>query len=301
MTYGKAVDEGGSAIDEAMAVLFKAPRSYTREDVLKSTATARRNGAPDSVACVRAGARLAEPGEFTKRAFFNGRIDLAQAEGRHAHHRGQVGKSGAAIKGTLEGALSRRIDALQDQLLNMDGGHRGAAADYRKELEETTATQTARGIRALLSELEGLIAGAATHGGLPTGCGVHRGQAERGQVFLKNALLGENRAIVTDIAGTTRDVLTEPLTLNGIPLILSDTAGLRTDGGFIEQIGIRRAREEIDRAESCFWSGTWASRSRGKTARFCAWISLSYWSGTRRTLPGRGKRARHPLSVTISP
>ena len=248
MTFGHVIATDGEPIDEAMAVIFLAPNSYTKEGVLElhchgGSETARLTLS----ACLDAGARLAEPGEFTKRAFLSGRIDLTQAEAVMRVISSKSQKAATVSQKQLGGALAKAVIALQDELLDIVAGIE-AAADYPEEdIADETARLTAQKTSCLISRLDEMLSSAKYARALSDGIRVCiAGKPNAGKSSLMNALLGENRAIVTDIAGTTRDVLTEPLNIGGIPATICDTAGLRTEGDVIERIGIERARAEID-------------------------------------------------------
>jgi tRNA modification GTPase len=252
MTYGHVIDSKGNAIDEVMAVFFRGPNSYTTQDVLEIHCHGGSEMARQALSCcMAAGARLAEPGEFTKRAFLNGRIDLSQAEAVMRIISAKSEKAARLSQKQLGGALSRKITQLQSDLLDIMAGIE-AAADYPEEdIEDQAARQTFERISFLDIALGDLLNSADYAKKLREGIRICiAGKPNAGKSSLMNALLGESRAIVTDIAGTTRDILTEPLNINGIPATICDTAGLRSDGetgsDVIERMGIERARAEIE-------------------------------------------------------
>ena len=237
LTYGYVM-ENGQKVDECMAVWMRAPHTYTTEDVAEiqchgGQVTAQR--VLDVV--LRSGARLAEPGEFTKRAFFGGRIDLTQAEGVMDLISARTERAARAGLQQMGGYLSERIHALQSELLDTIA-YIEAYLDYPDEdIEPLTAEKAAQQARAVQKELESALknarAGRMLSGGVRI---VLAGSPNTGKSSLLNGLLREQRAIVTATAGTTRDVLT-------------DTAGLREASDEVERIGIDRAREELRGAD----------------------------------------------------
>ncbi len=250
LMYGTVVDAEGSPADEAMGVVMRAPHTYTREDVCElhvhggyAAATLVMN------LLVGHGARPSEPGEFTRRAFMNGRIDLAQAEAVM----GIIGaRSLAALKSQealLSGGTSRFLKDAQERLIQLIAGVE-AYIDYPEEIDEAEATDS------LLDGLEelarDLISAADERSAriLRSGLRVALcGSPNTGKSTLFNALLSEERAIVTDVPGTTRDVLEGSFSLGGFQVLLMDTAGIRDSGDVVEQIGVQRARQVIASAD----------------------------------------------------
>lgn len=250
LTYGE-VREGERRVDECMAVYMKAPHTYTTEDVVEFQCHGGAVTAQEVLAAVlRAGARLAEPGEFTKRAFLGGRIDLAQAESVMDLISARTARAAHASLQQMDGYLSRRIHALQDKLLDTIA-YLEATLDYPDEdIEPLTARRAAEEARAVQTALQEAVRNARAGRLLSAGVRiVLAGSPNTGKSSLLNCLLREQRAIVTDVAGTTRDVLREELDLFGLPVQLSDTAGLRSAEDAVERIGIDRAREELRRAD----------------------------------------------------
>ncbi|GAA6760152.1 tRNA uridine-5-carboxymethylaminomethyl(34) synthesis GTPase MnmE [Thermus oshimai] len=248
-TLGHLVDpRTGEAIDQALLLVFRAPRSYTGEDLLEfhlhgSPAVLRRA----VEALLAAGARMAGPGEFTLRAYLNGKMDLAQAEAVLAliEAEGELARR-QALRG-LEGALSRRIEALQGKLLDLLA-HVQALLDYPEEGVEPHEAATV--IREALGEVEGLLAQARASALAQRGARLALiGAPNAGKSSLLNALLGYERALVSPIPGTTRDYLEAPLELFGIPLVAVDTAGVRETEDPIERAGVERALRIAEEAD----------------------------------------------------
>ena len=249
LTFGHVMD-GGAVVDEAMAVLMRAPHSYTREDVAEiqchgSDALVRR--------IVRlamdAGARMAEPGEFTCRAFLNGRIDLTQAEAVMRMIRAGSERAMRSAVRQLEGGVSAFVREARAEIIALTAAL-AAAIDFPDEVEET---ETAEAVRArCLAIRQRLLAGCDPRAGRIEDEGLRvvlAGRPNAGKSSLLNALLREERAIVTDIPGTTRDTLTEAVQIDGIRVLLTDTAGLRETGDAVERIGVERAKKALDQAD----------------------------------------------------
>ena len=251
LMYGHVVDAAGEPIDEAMGVVMLAPNSYTREDVCEIHT---HGGSVAAGLVVRRlielGARPAEAGEFTRRAFMNGRIDLMQAEAVM----GVIGaQSAAALRAEqrqLSGGQSKFIRDAQEELTGLLAGLE-AHIDYPDEIDEDEAlTGLNEGLEKLITRLEKAI---DERGARIVREGLHValcGRPNAGKSTLFNALLGEDRAIVTDIPGTTRDVLEGSFALDGVRVILQDTAGLRESSDAVEQIGVERAKAALDQADA---------------------------------------------------
>src|SRR5690606_26150114 len=244
-------ESGGAVLDDGIALLFAAPASYTGEDVVELQA----HGSPAVLrrlveVCVEAGARHARPGEFSERAFLSGRLDLAQAEGGADLIAASDLRAARAARRALDGESSRRVDAIAASLLALRVQVE-AMIDFSDEPLEVLGGDEARmGLEALAAELETLIAAAERGRRLRDGLhAVIVGPPNAGKSSLLNALAGSDRAIVTDIPGTTRDLLSETVRVDGVELTLVDTAGLRAGGDAIEREGMRRARAELERAD----------------------------------------------------
>lgn len=249
LTYGHAVD-AGETIDECMAVLMRAPRSYTREDVaeiqLHGGAYVTRR-VLDAV--LAAGARLAEPGEFTRRAFLNGRIDLSQAEAVMGLIAARGESSRRAAMRQLAGGASAFIRQAADELYAIQAGV-AACIDYPEEIGEDEAAADLIPRAQKLAEALDRACDERAARILQSGLQVALcGQPNVGKSSLLNALLGEERAIVTPIPGTTRDMVVGDVTLGGSVVHLTDTAGLHATDDPVEQIGVARARRAMQEAD----------------------------------------------------
>ncbi|WDS35163.1 tRNA uridine-5-carboxymethylaminomethyl(34) synthesis GTPase MnmE [Pseudoxanthomonas sp.] len=249
--YARFVDGDGTVIDDGIALAFVAPASFTGEDVVELQA----HGSPVMLRTLVAracalGARAARPGEFSERAFLNGKLDLAQAEAIADLIAAGDARAARAARRSLDGVFSRRVDALSEQLVRLRV-HVEAAIDFVDEPLDTLGGAAVRaGVDAVIEALTQLLAEAERGRRLRDGLHVVIvGPPNAGKSSLLNALAGRERAIVTDVAGTTRDTLHETIRVDGLELTLVDTAGLRDGGDAIEREGMRRAGEELQRAD----------------------------------------------------
>lgn len=249
MLFGRLYD-GDTLIDECMAVLMLAPRSYTREDVVEFHTHGGDQVAHQVLeALYKIDVRPAEPGEFTRRAFLNGRIDLSRAEAVMDLIGAQGEQASRAAVRQLTGGVSAFIRTLQEDVTDLLAGVT-AALDYPEEIEEDEAAgETAEKSRRLAEKLRAACNERAARL-LDTGFEVALcGQPNVGKSSLLNALLCEERAIVTNIPGTTRDIVRGSLLIDGLRVNLSDTAGIREEADTVESIGIDRARSAIKNAD----------------------------------------------------
>lgn len=249
--YARFRDSAGEVIDDGIALYFPGPRSFTGEDVVELQG----HGSPVVLRqllerCIALGARQARAGEFSERAFLNGKLDLAQAEAiADLIAAGDV-RAARAARRSLDGVFSRRVEDVAEQLVRLRI-HVEAAIDFADEpLDTLGGAQVRAGVAQAREALARLRVDAERGRKLRDGLhAVLIGPPNAGKSSLLNALAGSERAIVTDIAGTTRDTLRETIRIDGLELELVDTAGLREGGDAIEREGMRRAREEMQRAD----------------------------------------------------
>lgn len=252
MIYGYILDpENEKKIDEVLVLIMRAPRSYTREDVVEIHC----HGGVVPLKkvlelTIRYGARLAEPGEFTKRAFLNGRLDLAQAEAVIDIIRAKTDASLRMALGHLAGSLSEKIRSMRHEILGMIANLEATIDFPEEDIEELTAHDVKIAVTSVLAEMDHLLAtketGRILREGLET---VIIGKPNVGKSSLLNALLKEKRAIVTEIPGTTRDSIEEFVNIQGIPLKIVDTAGIRETEDIVEKLGVEKTREFIATAD----------------------------------------------------
>lgn len=254
-TLGKYVSTSGELIDECLATLFRAPRSFTGEDVVEisvhGSVWIQREIMAD---LIRRGARAAGPGEFTQRAFLNGRLDLAQAEGVADLIAASSKAAHDLAVSQTRGRFSREFEALRERLIEF-ASLLELELDFSEEDVEFADRANLRSLAgAILAKVERLAdsyaSGAVLKDGIPV---VIAGIPNAGKSSLLNMLLGEDKAIVTDIPGTTRDVIEDTAEIDGILFRFTDTAGLRESDDMVELIGIERAKEKIRTARIVIW------------------------------------------------
>jgi len=252
IVYGHILDPKTSQIiDEVLLTVMKAPRTYTREDIVEINC---HGGA----ACVQkvleltllAGARLAEPGEFTKRAFLNGRIDLAQAESVADIIRAKTDLTRQVAMNQLQGTMSKTVNRLRDLLIDILAEVEASIDFPEEDLDFGGSIELSKRTRTVLIQLEELLQTAEDGKILREGLSLAIvGKPNVGKSSLLNALLQEDRAIVTEIPGTTRDTIEEYANIRGIPIKLIDTAGIRETSDTVEYAGVKRSKEWLERSD----------------------------------------------------
>lgn len=249
--YGRVVCEDGKVIDEVMLTVLKAPRTFTGEDVVEISG----HGGPVASRLIlerlfEVGARLAGPGEFTRRAFLNGRLDLTQAEAVadliHARTDKAVHVAALQLKGVLGKDISRLRDDLMGVLAHIEAHIDFPDEDIRPETSRDLEERCQKALEIVRKLIASAREGRVMREGIQT---VITGSPNVGKSSLFNALVGHDRAIVTSVPGTTRDTLEEVINMGGLPLVLTDTAGIRETGDLIEAEGVRRSHQARDAAE----------------------------------------------------
>ena len=250
-TYCKFKDSSGAAVDEGLALYFPAPHSYTGEALLELQG----HGGPVVLqallaACLDAGARIAEPGEFTRRAFLEGKLDLAQAEAVADLIDAASREAARSALRSLGGEFSAAIDALVARLTELRALVEATLDFPEEEVDllhrDAAAARLAEVGAALDDVLRRSRQGSLLRSGIHV---VLAGRPNVGKSSLLNRLAGEERAIVTPVPGTTRDALREQIQIDGVPLVVVDTAGLRPSADVVERLGVERTRQELGRAD----------------------------------------------------
>ncbi|WP_297453271.1 tRNA uridine-5-carboxymethylaminomethyl(34) synthesis GTPase MnmE [Persephonella sp.] len=248
--FGNIVDRKGHIIDEGLIVFFKAPKSFTGEDVVEiyphGSVPVIKKIISEAIAL---GARMAQPGEFTKRAFFNGKIDLTQAEAIADLIEAKTEKASQAAVHLLEGKLSNQVKQLRNSLLEIVSLIE-AELNFPEDVEEIDFDMVKQTLKKVISQIEKLMTtykkGELIREGIKLAI---VGRPNVGKSSLFNALVGYERAIVSEYQGTTRDFIEESFSIQGIPVKLLDTAGIRETQDKIEKIGIEKALEKIQEAD----------------------------------------------------
>jgi tRNA modification GTPase TrmE len=248
--FGKIFNHKGEVIDEGLFVYFQKPKSFTGEDLVEIYP----HGSVPVVksileACFMYGARLARPGEFTERAFLNGKIDLLQAEAIADLINAKSERAAKIAVSILEGKLSKQINTLREKLINLISLIE-AEINFPEDVEEIDSSLIISQLEEVKSQIEKLLASYKKGNLIKEGIKFAIvGRPNVGKSSLFNALVGYERAIVSEIQGTTRDFIEESLKIKDIPIILLDTAGLRDTEDKIEKIGIEKAQEKINEAD----------------------------------------------------
>lgn len=251
ITYGNIIDENGRTVDESLALTMRSPHSFTGEDVVELQC---HGGAvvlrKVLELALRAGARLAEPGEFSKRAFLHGRIDLSQAEAIMDMINAKTEKAVMAAANHLEGTVKIEIAAIKEKIIELMA-YLEADIDFPEEdITRLTQEEIHERINEIIILIEQLLdsfkGGKIIREGLKT---ILIGRPNVGKSSILNAMLKEKRSIVTDVPGTTRDIIEEYYNLGGIPLVLVDTAGIRETKDIVEKMGVEKTKEEIEKAD----------------------------------------------------
>ncbi len=253
--FVRFLDAGGSPIDAGLLLYFPAPHSFTGEDVVELQG----HGGPVVMdmlleRCVALGARIARAGEFSERAFLNDKLDLAQAEAVADLIDSETRAAARLALRSLEGVFSRRVQELLDGLIHLRMYVEGALDFPEEEIDFLADRHVVEALDGLIDRLQTLRRSAGVGRVMRDGMTlVIAGLPNAGKSSLLNALAGTERAIVTDIPGTTRDLVRESVQIDGMPLHLVDTAGLREAADEVERIGVERARAEIESADRVLW------------------------------------------------
>lgn len=250
--YGYVVDEEGQKIDEVLVLLMRTPNSYTREDVVEIQCHGGAFVCQTILDLIlkKEGVRIAEPGEFTKRAFLNGRLDLSQAQSVMDIIKARTDASLRMAAGHLQGKFSDEIKAMRHDILEVIA-HLEASIDFPEDdIEDVAKDEASAKVRSIKNRIEEMLStfntGRILRDGLVTAI---IGKPNVGKSSLLNTLLREDRAIVTDIPGTTRDSLEEYANIGGVPLKIIDTAGIRETEDKVEQIGVEKSMSYVQKAD----------------------------------------------------
>lgn len=264
-TYGNFLDKNGDILDQGVALFFPAPHSYTGEDVLELQG----HGGPAVLQlvlqrCLDLGARLAQPGEFTRRAFLNNKIDLAQAESVADLIEANTAEAAHSAMRSLRGEFSAAIHVLVDELIHLRMLVEAMLDFPEEEVSATDASRRNDLLNSIQSRLQHTLDTARQGCLLREGAHVAiAGQPNVGKSSLLNRLAGEDVALVSEIPGTTRDVVRQAIQIKGVPLHIMDTAGLRESEDVVENMGIARAHQTLHRADLILLL---LDASRGQTA-----------------------------------
>ena len=245
--FGRITGANQEQLDEVLLTVMRRPRTYTTEDLIEINCHGGRPVARSILSlCLRQGARLADPGEFTKRAFLNGRIDLTQAEAVMDVISARTDRAHIVAEHALAGHLSRKVESLRQQLLAILA-HIEAHIDFPEEdISPATRTELETNLTKIIADLEQLQSTATEGKILRDGISIAIfGRPNVGKSSLMNALLGEERSIVTAVPGTTRDTVEESANIRGIPVRFTDTAGIRKPRGKVEELGVTRSHKAL--------------------------------------------------------
>ena len=302
MVYGSVRGADGRVIDHPLAVWFKPGRSYTGD----TDAEIHCHGSPVVLnevlaAAFAGGARQALPGEFAKRAFLNGKLDLTEAEAIVDLVDAETAEAARNAASQVDGSLRRLVESAYDALLDIESRFY-AVVDYPDEdIADASPEETERTLKAVESSLSGLLAtysrGRIVKSGVATAI---IGAPNAGKSSLLNALVGYDRAIVTDIAGTTRDTVEEKAVVGGVLLRLIDTAGLRETGDEVERLGVERSRAAAERAELILALTDGSAAAEDDEALSLAWKSGKPWILVETKLDlKRGEKREYKVSAPV--
>ncbi len=249
-TYGEILDENGGLIDRGLVLFMQAPKTYTGEDVLEFHVHGSIAVTKELLrALLASGTRLAEPGEFTRRAFLNGKLDLHAAASVADLIEAETRSAALAAAANMSGALGREVGALRTRLARVLQELAGAI-DFPDEVPEPNRTMLACEVEAVVEALRALQAGWEAGRLMREGLGVAIvGPPNAGKSSLLNALLGEERALISETPGTTRDTIEESILIDGVQVRLTDTAGMRDSSDVLENAGIARSRRALAAAQ----------------------------------------------------